>query len=537
MWTPYFSVQFPSAHVGRLAYAKLRELSFLHQLCPDESKLITTEEHVKAWEDKMGDDAEEEEWDTIGYTKRRPRPRPILDLKLPKKERAKVLMNQKGNSVADLAFVLGVQADAPGHEEQNLAAAERRVRRFETMGQKAQRRALERIMQLKKQQDKMRQLRAEYFNGRIESGVSLDKNKKGEIDAGVERKRTGEQLDDLLDKRDRLANTVKTLQAEAPKQSGTLTLISVYPDVVINHAARQLAELTTKPLNQVLAITNADFHRSLSGGSTSPATRDSKRESQRARYFLRQLAKIDQPKWHGRSVEETLRTLFKGNDDLKEHRAKLEQLTHLRDYDLPYATRALAGVRSAIENLQSRIDKLNAGLENGTYITEERGSITEAAASSPSPSSSQPHLSLPTVETPPLPHSQLALILWSSLHDAEHVPTSAWPPGVSHGLLAPGVKQGRSIHVFGDLAPLEPTENTRRESGEGNPRQKEGEGEGEEKKRVEQEKKAEAERRFMREKKTNKSSQEGGWFGGLRERVGGWWRAARGGSGKGEVVV
>ena len=50
---------------------------------------------------------------------------------MPKKRRGKVLMNQKANSVADLAAVLHLQGKGPS--EERILSAERRRRRIETL--------------------------------------------------------------------------------------------------------------------------------------------------------------------------------------------------------------------------------------------------------------------------------------------------------------------------------------------------------------------------------------------------------------------
>lgn len=93
-------VYFPSPHAGLAAFRKLREFRVLHETSyPLE---IITETEGK-WRGSL----------------------------MPKKKRGKVLMDQKANSVADLAAVLQLQELGPSHER--IANAERRRRRVETL--------------------------------------------------------------------------------------------------------------------------------------------------------------------------------------------------------------------------------------------------------------------------------------------------------------------------------------------------------------------------------------------------------------------
>ena len=93
-------VYFPSPHAGLAAFRNLREFRVLHE---------------KSYPLKL---IEEKEGKRKG-------------LLLPKKSRGKVLMDQKANSVADLAAVLLLQEKGPSQER--IASAERRRRRVETL--------------------------------------------------------------------------------------------------------------------------------------------------------------------------------------------------------------------------------------------------------------------------------------------------------------------------------------------------------------------------------------------------------------------
>lgn len=518
----------------------------------------------------MGDEAEDEEYDTIGYTKQRPRPRPTLGLNLPKKERARILMDQKATSVADLAFVLELQAGAPGREEEELAGAERRVNRFEQLGQRAQRRALDRVIQLKQQQEKMRQLRADHFSKAIEGGVSLDKNNRGEIEAGVERKRAADRLKKLVAKRDGLAQMREMLKQQISKggqdpeeahseESGPIALIHICPDDIIERATDRITKLTKKSKKEVLDAINMTFEdpSDLSATSSSSPYNSSSPTPQphRARHFLRAVATAEDAR-NPRSEDRVLRSLVRSSRSLRERLTKLEgsqqhrqhrqHRQHLERYQLPYARRTLKGVKSAISKMQERIEELDAGLQDGSYVAQDRGVVRNPASAkietsdtvaiaAPSRSSSLSPSSLPTIERPSLADGQVR-ILWSDLRDAEWVRPETWPAGVAHGRLERrhDPARGRSIHVIGGLA-----------RGEEEREKKEKKREEEERMKREREeergKKEAAERRFMREEEKGKGKGKkggvGGWLlGGVRERLAGVWKAARGERDVGRVV-
>lgn len=91
---------FPSAHAGLAAFRRLREFRILHETSYPLDIITETE---GKWKGSL----------------------------LPKKRRGKVLMDQKANSVADLAAVLQLQEVGPS--EERIANAERRRRRVETL--------------------------------------------------------------------------------------------------------------------------------------------------------------------------------------------------------------------------------------------------------------------------------------------------------------------------------------------------------------------------------------------------------------------
>ncbi|MCJ1250549.1 hypothetical protein MMC30_007777 [Trapelia coarctata] len=96
LWQPLCFLEFPSPTLGLAAYHKLREYRRLHELSYPLSAVTETEG-------------------------------PFKGQLLPKKKRGKVLMNQKANSVADMAAVLLLQSKKPSAEE--LKKADRKVRK------------------------------------------------------------------------------------------------------------------------------------------------------------------------------------------------------------------------------------------------------------------------------------------------------------------------------------------------------------------------------------------------------------------------
>ena len=93
-------VYFPSPHAGLAAFRKLREFRILHETSYPRDIITETE---GKWKGSL----------------------------LPKKRRGKVLMNQKANSIADLAAVLELQESGPS-DDRILKAVMRR-RKVETL--------------------------------------------------------------------------------------------------------------------------------------------------------------------------------------------------------------------------------------------------------------------------------------------------------------------------------------------------------------------------------------------------------------------
>ncbi|KAK2798631.1 hypothetical protein FQN50_008789 [Emmonsiellopsis sp. PD_5] len=114
MWTPYFSVHFPDASKGLEAYRLLREFSVQRQLAPPVDLITATEDNAIVARKRPRDPLEAKKWDE--EWKPRFERKDILNKKL----RAKVLMDQKATSVADVAAVLEML-------EQEAAKAEKKA--------------------------------------------------------------------------------------------------------------------------------------------------------------------------------------------------------------------------------------------------------------------------------------------------------------------------------------------------------------------------------------------------------------------------
>ncbi|OJD13158.1 hypothetical protein AJ78_06361 [Emergomyces pasteurianus Ep9510] len=116
MWTPYFSLHFPSSSLGLEAYRLLREFSMQRQLSPPVDMITASEENEVLTRQRPRDPVEAEKWDEQWKT--RMDQHQILNKKL----RARILMDQKATSVADVAAVLAIQ-------EQKMKEAEEREAR------------------------------------------------------------------------------------------------------------------------------------------------------------------------------------------------------------------------------------------------------------------------------------------------------------------------------------------------------------------------------------------------------------------------
>ncbi|KAI1938901.1 hypothetical protein LOZ57_006285 [Ophidiomyces ophidiicola] len=100
MWVPFFSVHFPSPAAGIAAFKMLREFAVQRQLAPPAAAITNTTESLARRRPR--DPLAARKWDAT-WT-------PRLGQFMPKKLRARALMDQKSTSVADLAAVLALHA-------------------------------------------------------------------------------------------------------------------------------------------------------------------------------------------------------------------------------------------------------------------------------------------------------------------------------------------------------------------------------------------------------------------------------------------
>ncbi|OQD74802.1 hypothetical protein PENDEC_c009G03645 [Penicillium decumbens] len=101
MWVPYYSVHFGDARLGLRAYQLLREFSMQRQFSPPPEMITVTKEYLALKRPK--DPVEAEEFDELNKKR--------IGKPMEKKERARVLMDQKATSVADIAAVLAIQQE------------------------------------------------------------------------------------------------------------------------------------------------------------------------------------------------------------------------------------------------------------------------------------------------------------------------------------------------------------------------------------------------------------------------------------------
>ncbi|PYH43779.1 mitochondrial 54S ribosomal protein mL67 [Aspergillus saccharolyticus JOP 1030-1] len=124
MWVPYYSVHFTSSQLGLRAYHLLREFSMQRQLAPPREMVTITEEWLQR--KRPRDPQQAEKFDKEYADKKGWLMKP--------KDRARIVMDQKSTSVADIAAVLAIQAEeikngfATG-ERGYLSRAARRRRR------------------------------------------------------------------------------------------------------------------------------------------------------------------------------------------------------------------------------------------------------------------------------------------------------------------------------------------------------------------------------------------------------------------------
>ncbi|OAL70497.1 hypothetical protein A7D00_5463 [Trichophyton violaceum] len=108
MWVPYFSVHFPTPSLGLEAYKLLREFSRQRQFEPPAHLITNSKESLERKRPQALDEAKKWDKEMSGR----------IGQIMVKKDRAKVLMDQKATSVADTAAVLAIQAERERRERQ-----------------------------------------------------------------------------------------------------------------------------------------------------------------------------------------------------------------------------------------------------------------------------------------------------------------------------------------------------------------------------------------------------------------------------------
>ncbi|KIV87505.1 hypothetical protein PV11_03046 [Exophiala sideris] len=142
MWTPHFSIHFPSTPAGALeglfAFQKLRELSLQRQLSPPDDLIRVTEEDIAIIRSKLGNPVDIQE---MAAREELTGKIPKLGEILPKKLHARRLMDQKATSVADAAFVLDWISSGPGPLERLVEVATNRAVKHSQKTRRARQRA------------------------------------------------------------------------------------------------------------------------------------------------------------------------------------------------------------------------------------------------------------------------------------------------------------------------------------------------------------------------------------------------------------
>lgn len=160
MWTPYFSMHFPrhpaGVYAGLLAYQRLRDLSTQRQLSAPTSLITATAEDVESAKERMGDPLEFydlKDSDNHKDKKKLLERIPSVGSLLPKKVRAKRLMDHKATSVADAAFVLDWISAGPKPLEKLIAIESQRLARYKESSVK-KRRKINALARQAEKQDK-----------------------------------------------------------------------------------------------------------------------------------------------------------------------------------------------------------------------------------------------------------------------------------------------------------------------------------------------------------------------------------------------
>ncbi|OKL58065.1 hypothetical protein UA08_06603 [Talaromyces atroroseus] len=183
MWAPFYSVHFDDAKVGLRAYQLLREFSLQRQLAPPKEMITITEKWLD--QKRPRDMMEAEKWEEENKMNEK------VGWMMNKKDRARVLMDQKATSVADIAAVLEIQEKEleEGFALGTRGYLTRKARQRRRLGRKLEAEATERATE-----------RVQKFEDQLEdlAGVSIE-NPTGHNEYSVESKQVKILWTDIYD--------------------------------------------------------------------------------------------------------------------------------------------------------------------------------------------------------------------------------------------------------------------------------------------------------------------------------------------------
>lgn len=172
MWIPYFSIHFPSPSLGVSAYRMLREFATQRQFSPPVECITNSEETLAR--KRPRDPLEAKKWDEIW--------KPRIGQIMMKKDRARVLMDQKATSVADVASVLAIQEEkhekleTEGKEYEKMSDREKK----ESLSHKARKRLFHARMKEKQVEEQVRKRIAALERALSRKGIVAKIDDKGE---------------------------------------------------------------------------------------------------------------------------------------------------------------------------------------------------------------------------------------------------------------------------------------------------------------------------------------------------------------------
>ncbi|KAF3483380.1 uncharacterized protein GIQ15_02704 [Arthroderma uncinatum] len=179
MWVPYFSIHFPTSALGLEAYKLLREFSLRRQLEPP-TEIITNSKETLARK-RPRDPAEAKKWDEKWASR--------MGHIMAKKDRARVLMDQKATSIADAAAVLTIQAEREKREqakegsegEEGAVADEDGKPKEKKLSNRTRRRVIRAQKRQEAHEEKLRQRIEELEKSMSNRGIEAKIDREGEL--------------------------------------------------------------------------------------------------------------------------------------------------------------------------------------------------------------------------------------------------------------------------------------------------------------------------------------------------------------------